>query len=47
MEIKIRYILGLLTFALAFSSCQHEPQMEETEKVETVEKVKPVDTLTV
>lgn len=47
MKIKIPYILGLLIFALAFSSCQQEPQIEEIEKVEIVEKVKPVDTLTV
>lgn len=47
MKIKIRYFLGLLMFALAFSSCQDEPQNIEIEETGKAEKVETVDTLTV
>lgn len=44
MKIKKFYILGLLTFGLAFSACQEEPQIVEEEK-ET--EVIPIDSLSV
>lgn len=43
MKIKTIYILILLAFGIAFSSCQENPQIVENEE----EEVKPIDTLTV